>query len=165
MVLVGGNNPGRSTALARAAAPIAGHASRSTRSAVVSYPAGPAVPHWTPSILANREHVRCPGFQCRLALGGVALRPWRARAAEESVAGARPDGAAFRRAAELALADAKPSGDNAFKIELARREQSGVGLALQYHVRLSSKIPVIAQTRAHTLSHEGRHEMGGVPDK
>ena len=28
---------------------------------------------------------------------------------------------AFRRAAEAALADAKPSGDNAFKIELARR--------------------------------------------
>ena len=27
----------------------------------------------------------------------------------------------FRRAAEAALADAKPSGDNAFKIELARR--------------------------------------------
>jgi xanthine dehydrogenase YagS FAD-binding subunit len=35
--------------------------------------------------------------------------------------GARPDGAAFRRAAETALADATPSGDNAFKIELARR--------------------------------------------
>ena len=32
-----------------------------------------------------------------------------------------PDAAAFRRAAEAALADAKPSGDNAFKIELARR--------------------------------------------
>ena len=32
-----------------------------------------------------------------------------------------PDEAAFRRAAEAALADAKPSGDNAFKIELARR--------------------------------------------
>ena len=36
------------------------------------------------------------------------------------LAGARADDAAFRRAAEAALADAKPSGDNAFKIELAR---------------------------------------------
>jgi xanthine dehydrogenase YagS FAD-binding subunit len=57
----------------------------------------------------------------RIALGGVALKPWRARAAEAVLVGARPDGAAFRRAAETALADATPSGDNAFKIELARR--------------------------------------------
>jgi xanthine dehydrogenase YagS FAD-binding subunit len=57
----------------------------------------------------------------RLALGGVAAKPWRARAAEESLAGARPTADAFRRAAQVALADAKPSGDNLFKIELAQR--------------------------------------------
>ncbi len=59
--------------------------------------------------------------EARLALGGVAAKPWRARAAEEALAGAPPDAASFRRAAEAALADARPSGDNAFKIELARR--------------------------------------------
>jgi xanthine dehydrogenase YagS FAD-binding subunit len=59
--------------------------------------------------------------QARLALGGVAAKPWRARAAEEILAGASPGEAIFRRAAEAALADARPSGDNAFKIELARR--------------------------------------------
>lgn len=59
--------------------------------------------------------------EARLALGGVALKPWRARAAEATLAGARPGRDAFRRAAEAALADAKPSGDNGFKIELARR--------------------------------------------
>jgi xanthine dehydrogenase YagS FAD-binding subunit len=59
--------------------------------------------------------------EARIALGGVALKPWRARAAEAVLVGARPDGAAFRRAAEVALADATPSGDNEFKIELARR--------------------------------------------
>jgi len=59
--------------------------------------------------------------EARVALGGVALRPWRARAAEAELAGARPDLVTFRRAAEAALADAKPSGDNGFKIELARR--------------------------------------------
>ena len=59
--------------------------------------------------------------EARLALGGVALKPWRAREAEAVLAGAPPDDAAFRRAAEAALADARPSGDNAFKIELARR--------------------------------------------
>jgi xanthine dehydrogenase YagS FAD-binding subunit len=59
--------------------------------------------------------------QARLALGGVATKPWRAREAERMLAGARVDGSLFRRAAEAALADAKPSGDNGFKIELARR--------------------------------------------
>jgi xanthine dehydrogenase YagS FAD-binding subunit len=57
----------------------------------------------------------------RLALGGVAAKPWRARPAEEILAGSTPGDAAFRRAAEAALADAKPSGDNRFKIELAQR--------------------------------------------
>jgi xanthine dehydrogenase YagS FAD-binding subunit len=57
----------------------------------------------------------------RLALGGVAMKPWRAREAERILIGARPDKALFRRAAEAALAEAKPAGDNAFKIELARR--------------------------------------------
>ena len=59
--------------------------------------------------------------EARIALGGVALKPWRARAAEATLAGARLDRPTFRRAAEAALADAEPSGDNAFKIELARR--------------------------------------------
>src|SRR6202521_957726 len=57
----------------------------------------------------------------RLALGGVAAKPWRARAAEEILQGARPGPDAYRRAAEAALAGAKPSGDNQFKIELAQR--------------------------------------------
>jgi xanthine dehydrogenase YagS FAD-binding subunit len=59
--------------------------------------------------------------EARLALGGVAAKPWRARAAEKFLAGHAPDATVFRRAAEAALADAKPSGDNAFKIELAQR--------------------------------------------
>jgi xanthine dehydrogenase YagS FAD-binding subunit len=57
----------------------------------------------------------------RLALGGVAAKPWRARAAEEMLAGSRPGPDAFHRAAKAALADARPSGDNQFKIELAQR--------------------------------------------
>jgi len=59
--------------------------------------------------------------QARVALGGVAAKPWRARAAETVLAGMTPGEAAFRQAAEAALADARPSGDNAFKIELAKR--------------------------------------------
>jgi xanthine dehydrogenase YagS FAD-binding subunit len=57
----------------------------------------------------------------RVALGGVAAKPWRAREAEASLEGAPASPAAFAQAAELALAQARPSGDNAFKIELARR--------------------------------------------
>jgi xanthine dehydrogenase YagS FAD-binding subunit len=59
--------------------------------------------------------------QARVALGGVAAKPWRARPAEEILAGSSPGGPAFRRAAEAALADARPSGDNGFKIDLAQR--------------------------------------------
>jgi xanthine dehydrogenase YagS FAD-binding subunit len=59
--------------------------------------------------------------EARLALGGVAAKPWRARPAEAALAGIRPNSEDFRRAAEMALAPARPSGDNAFKIELARR--------------------------------------------
>ena len=59
--------------------------------------------------------------QARLALGGVAAKPWRTRTAEESLAGASPTSGAFLRAAQAALADARPSGNNLFKIELAKR--------------------------------------------
>ncbi len=59
--------------------------------------------------------------EARLALGGVAMKPWRVRNAEAILTGERADASLFRRAAEAALAEAKPSGDNGFKIELARR--------------------------------------------
>lgn len=59
--------------------------------------------------------------EARVALGGVALKPWRARATEAVLAGAEPNERSFGEAADAALADAHPSGDNAYKIELARR--------------------------------------------
>jgi xanthine dehydrogenase YagS FAD-binding subunit len=59
--------------------------------------------------------------EARLALGGVALKPWRAHEAEKVLAGQPLGEAAFARAADAALAGAKPSGGNDFKIELARR--------------------------------------------
>jgi len=59
--------------------------------------------------------------EARLALGGVAAKPWRARAAEQILAGVTPGADAFRRAADASLTEATPSGDNLFKIELARR--------------------------------------------
>lgn len=59
--------------------------------------------------------------QARLALGGVAHKPWREPAAEELLQGRRPDRPAFGEAAERVLAGAVGQGDNDFKISLARR--------------------------------------------
>ncbi|HEX3430434.1 MAG TPA: xanthine dehydrogenase family protein subunit M [Rhizomicrobium sp.] len=57
----------------------------------------------------------------RLALGGVAHKPWRAWKAETALRGQPATEPAFRAAAEAELADAKPLRDNGFKIGLARR--------------------------------------------
>lgn len=57
----------------------------------------------------------------RLALGGVAHRPWRAHLAERSLRSAPANESSFRRAAEAELAEAQGYGDNNFKIELAKR--------------------------------------------
>ncbi len=56
----------------------------------------------------------------RLALGGVAHKPWRAFRAEAALRGAPATAESFRRAAEAELADAKPLRDNAFKVPMAR---------------------------------------------
>lgn len=76
------------------------------------------------AVVSSAAALRLDGdriIAARLSLGGVALKPWRARTAEESLAGAQPGPEAFRRAADIALAAAQPSGDNGFKVELARR--------------------------------------------
>ncbi len=57
----------------------------------------------------------------RIALGGVAHKPWRATRAEEMLRGRHADAAAFAAAAEAELADAVPLRHNAFKVELALR--------------------------------------------
>lgn len=57
----------------------------------------------------------------RLALGGVAPKPWRAFKAEAILRGAPATEDAFRRAADAELAEARGLRDNSFKIELARR--------------------------------------------
>jgi len=56
----------------------------------------------------------------RLALGGVAPKPWRAWKAEAALRGAPATEEQFRRAAEAELADAQPLPGNAFKVPLAR---------------------------------------------
>ncbi|MBV8791842.1 MAG: xanthine dehydrogenase family protein subunit M [Pseudolabrys sp.] len=59
--------------------------------------------------------------QARIALGGVATVPWRAKEAEAALAGNKIDDVTAKRAADAAFADAKPREHNAFKIELGKR--------------------------------------------
>jgi xanthine dehydrogenase YagS FAD-binding subunit len=59
--------------------------------------------------------------EARVALGGVATKPWRARVAERVLVGAAVGPDTFTRAAQRELAPATPRGLNAFKVELAER--------------------------------------------
>lgn len=62
----------------------------------------------------------------RIALGGVAYTPWRARRAEKALIGGPATTQAFRAAADAELAAATPLHDNEFKIELAGRTITSV---------------------------------------
>ena len=57
----------------------------------------------------------------RIALGGVAHKPWRAFKAEQYLIGKTADEGTLRQAAALELEEAKPFQHNGFKIELAKR--------------------------------------------
>ncbi|WP_066900190.1 FAD binding domain-containing protein [Mycolicibacterium houstonense] len=57
----------------------------------------------------------------RIALGGVAHKPWRARRAEQLLIGDQPSDETFAAAADAELRQAEPLPGNEFKVELARR--------------------------------------------
>ena len=57
----------------------------------------------------------------RIALGGVAHKPWRSPSAERMLVGKRPEEAVFLSAANEILRGAQPHRHNGFKVELARR--------------------------------------------
>lgn len=57
----------------------------------------------------------------RLALGGVAARPWRAHEAEALLTGQPASSDVFARAAAAAVEGARAAGENAHKIDLAKR--------------------------------------------
>jgi len=58
--------------------------------------------------------------EARLALGGMAHKPWRATHAEQALRGAPATVQSFARAADAELAQARPLRDNAYKVPLAR---------------------------------------------
>lgn len=57
----------------------------------------------------------------RIAMGGVAPKPWRSAEAERALTGNPTGEAAYAAAADAALSNARAEGHAAFKIELARR--------------------------------------------
>jgi xanthine dehydrogenase YagS FAD-binding subunit len=59
--------------------------------------------------------------EVRLAFGGVAHAPWRARVAEDRLRGAPVEEAAFTAAVEAELAQAEPLRDNAYKLPMLQR--------------------------------------------
>jgi len=59
--------------------------------------------------------------EVRLAMGGVAHKPWRALEAEQFLQGKPVDAANFEQAADIALKEAKPLAHNGFKINMSKR--------------------------------------------
>ena len=57
----------------------------------------------------------------RIAIGGLATRPWRAREAEQALLGQPLTPQTARAAGDAALRGAKPANDNSFRIELGAR--------------------------------------------
>lgn len=73
------------------------------------------------SVAAVLEVDRGTVSSVRLALGGVAPKPWRARLAEQALIGGPATPQSFAAAAGLEFAAARPLRDNEFKIELSKR--------------------------------------------
>ncbi|MBW4562752.1 MAG: xanthine dehydrogenase family protein subunit M [Mojavia pulchra JT2-VF2] len=57
----------------------------------------------------------------RLAMGGVAHKPWRPKEAEKFLIGKPANAQTFQQAAEIALQGAKPLTQNGYKVDLAKR--------------------------------------------
>jgi xanthine dehydrogenase YagS FAD-binding subunit len=72
------------------------------------------------SVAAALDVVDGAVHDVRIAFGGLAHKPWRARGAEEALCGSAADAEAFRRAADAELTQAEPLRDNGYKVELAR---------------------------------------------
>jgi xanthine dehydrogenase YagS FAD-binding subunit len=71
----------------------------------------------------------------RIAFGGLAPKPWRARAAEDVLRGAPATGEMALRAAETELIAARPLRGNAFKVKLARGALTAVMRELAVEAR------------------------------
>lgn len=88
-------------------------------------------------------------LSARVALGGVAHKPWRVEEAEALLVGQLPTGAAAR-VAERLLEGAVGQGDNNFKIELARR-------VIVRAIAVAAQGTITNDTAPHDEGQEQRH--------
>jgi xanthine dehydrogenase YagS FAD-binding subunit len=82
------------------------------------------------SVAAVLERSGDTVVDARIALGGVAHKPWRCSTAEALLRGGPASAETFERAAEAELAAARPLRDNAYKLPIARNVISTVLLEL-----------------------------------
>jgi xanthine dehydrogenase YagS FAD-binding subunit len=78
---------------------------------------------WAFALVGVAASLRVDGgtiADARLVLSGVATIPWRAREAEQALIGERVTPELVARAAEIAVASARPLEHNAYKVPLAR---------------------------------------------
>lgn len=68
--------------------------------------------------------------RARVAMGGVAHKPWRAEAAEKILTGAPATEATFRQAAAAAMSSAQGYEHNRFKIEMGRAIMRALAMAI-----------------------------------
>jgi xanthine dehydrogenase YagS FAD-binding subunit len=95
--------------------------------------------------------------EARIALGGVAHKPWRDREADARLKGEPATREAFTRAADTILRNARGFSHNAFKIELARRTiLRALSQAAQASPQSQSDKRIAGQTTAENLSETGR---------
>ena len=73
------------------------------------------------SVAAALEVSQGQIVQARLAMGGVAHKPWRLGPVEQFLVGQAAGADTFAQAAEIALQDAQPLAYNGFKIEMSKR--------------------------------------------
>jgi xanthine dehydrogenase YagS FAD-binding subunit len=74
--------------------------------------------------------------EARVALGGVAHKPWRDREVEAQLTGKPATNDSFTSFAETMMKEARGFGDNTFKIELAKR---AIVRALKYATRMGGR--------------------------
>jgi xanthine dehydrogenase YagS FAD-binding subunit len=82
--------------------------------------------------------------EARVALGGVAPKPWRRVEAEAALRGQPATSASFANAADVLLHGAKGYGHNDFKIDLARR---GIVRALSQAARATPQSQSVKKVR------------------
>ena len=78
---------------------------------------------WDFAVVSVAAQLTLEGMQCtkaRIVMGGVSPAPWRSREAEDELVGQELSAVTMQKAADAAVAGAKPMRENAYKVTIAR---------------------------------------------